>query len=163
MRRGDEAGAELLLHQRVVLGEELEGSVAEEVGAAVADVGDPEGTRGGFPESSYERGRHTAEHAQFLGALEDGLIGSGYGLPETGFLRGADCTFGRGGLGCGRCLFEAVEEGLAGELAGYVTGGCSTYTVADDEDAVFGKGGAGVLIDMPDAATIGAHGVGAGC
>ena len=40
---GDEAGADLLLDEGVVAGEQMERTGAEEITAAVADVGEPEG------------------------------------------------------------------------------------------------------------------------
>src|ERR1039458_650104 len=49
LQAADEAGAELLLDQRVVLGEEVKRAAAKEIAAAVADVGEPErwAVRGG--------------------------------------------------------------------------------------------------------------------
>ena len=82
---GEEAGAELLFDQRVVLGEEFERAIAEAVAAAVADVGEPEGAcespEGARPAWWPCRGGR----ASFWERCEDGLIGGSDGMAETGF------------------------------------------------------------------------------
>jgi hypothetical protein len=57
---------------------------------------------------------------------------------------------------------ERVEEGFAGEMAGDFAGGCSAHAIADDEGANAGQGGAGVLVDVADAAAMREHGERAG-
>src|ERR1035441_9206131 len=95
LQAADEAGAELLLDQRVVLGEEVKRAAAKEVAAAVADVGEPErwAGRGGrglrqqrgiFQEGSDESGAHAAQGARTLGAMEDRSIGGADGALEAG-------------------------------------------------------------------------------
>ena len=80
---------------------------------------------------------------------------------DVGQPLGAGSRLGWDAARAGR-LAEAVEEGLGGEMAGDFASGGSAYAVADDEGAVLGQGGAGVLVDVADAAAMGAHGEGQG-
>ncbi len=52
-----------------------------------------------------------------------------------------------------------AEEGLDRQVAGDLSGGGSAHAVADDEDAGFEGGSAGVLVALADAAGVGEHGV----
>jgi hypothetical protein len=54
-----------------------------------------------------------------------------------------------------------VQEGVGGKTAGDLAGGGPSDAIADDEGAVLGKRGAGVLIGVAHTARIGEHGEGA--
>ena len=180
LKAADEAGAELLLDQRVVLGEEVKRAAAKEVAAAVANVGEPERwagrggrvmrrQRGVFQKGSDESGAHAAQGARTLGAVEDRSIGGADGALEAGVgmigrIRlaavarghgageGFGCAAGMGGVG------EACEEGLGGEMAGNFAGSGAAHAVADDKGAVLRQRGAGVLIDVAHPAGMREHG-----
>jgi len=53
---------------------------------------------------------------------------------------------------------NAVEEGIAGKLAGDLASRGSAHAVADNKDAVLRQRGAGVLIALALATAIGEHG-----
>ena len=170
----DEAGADLLLDQRVVLGELAEYAAAKEVAAAVADVGEPEGwagrdgwvigQRGVFEQGGDEGGAHAAQGAGTLGAVEDRSVGGADGALEAGVrmigrIRLMAVVCGRGtGFDDAGWLSEAGEEGLGGEMAGDFAGSGAAYAVADDKGPVFGESGAGVLIDVAHPAGMREHG-----
>jgi len=165
----EEAGAYLLLDEGVVAGELMEFAVAKEIATAVADVSEPErGVAGRLvPEQGDERGAHAAQGAKFLRALEDGVVGSADGLPEAGvgMVGGIRIDVvlgvaGRGLAGDAGGLAEAVQEGLGSEMAGHFAAGGATHAIAYDENALFGQGGAGVLVGVSHTTAVGEHGEG---
>jgi len=104
---------------------------------------------------------------RFARVAEDSLIGGANGFRKTGVGMaagilggiGGQCVFGRDAAGlCRGCTAEAAQEGLGSEMAGDFPGCGPSNAVADDESPEFGQGGAGVLIDVADAAAMGKHG-----
>jgi hypothetical protein len=66
---------------------------------------------------------------------------------------------GRGVIGRGTtALNNAVEEGIAGKLAGDFARRSAAHSVADDEDSQLGPRGACILIDAAMLAAMGQHG-----
>ena len=69
---------------------------------------------------------------------------------------GEESDFGAAdGLEGGEAVFdERVEEGFDGEMAGDLASSGAADAVADDEGRAIGQCGAGVLVDLADAAGI---------
>jgi len=160
----EQACADLLLDQRVILREKLQGAATEEIAAAVTDVGEPERrcVGGCFPEGCDESSGHAAHGARFLGALEDAVVGGADGALKAGVrmifrVRVCGVLSGRW-RGEFRALAEAVEEGFGREMAGDFTGCCASYSVANDEGALFGQCGACILIGVAHESGMGKHG-----
>ena len=124
------------------------------------------------PEQGDEGGAHAAQGAGFLRALEDGVVGGADGLAQAGVrdgwrdmarrrAGGLSGGFGRDAAGVGEDgMGEAVEEGFGGEMAGHFASGGASHAIADDEGAVLGQGGAGVLVGVAHTAAMGEHGEG---
>ena len=171
----EHAGADLLLDQGVVLGEECEGAArgrdssgcrrhgrSRAVGVAAARP----------PQRRDQGGAHAVQAVRLLRVPVDGLVGSADGSMETGVgMVGGIRPRAWGAVGWlwarsrGRAvrigMGEAVKEGLAGQMAGDLAGGGAAHAVADDEGSMLGQGGAGVLVGVADAAGMGEHGEGA--
>src|SRR5579872_2203655 len=90
------------------------------------------------------------------------MVGGADGALEAGV--GVVLGEGLGGVGSGgsgryfRSMAEVVEEDFGGEMAGDFTSGCAPHAIADNEGAMFRECGAGVLIEVADAARMREHG-----
>ncbi len=131
---------------------------AEEVAAAIADVGEGEGGAAGDCGDLKQKGDERGAHALHLGKparlLEDGLVGGMDGGVEAGVGRGGARRFALHRR-------KLPQKSLAGEAAGDVAGGGSAHAVAHregSEDTGLGGGGAGILVALADAAGVREHG-----
>ena len=138
---GDLAGGQHLLHVAVVPGQLAQLAVGQEIGAAVADVGQHEpvavvARRGG---DEGERGAHAPRGR----ILERAPVHRLVGRPDDVRHRGHG-----GDLG-----IEAGLDGLERDRAGHLAGGVATHAVGHREHAR--RGEHPVLVGLADAARIG--------
>jgi hypothetical protein len=114
-------------------------------------VSDPGGVSGCsvFDERGDKGGTHAAQGTVFLRALEDCEVGCMDRALEP---RPRVTAI----FSCG--LADAFEEGLGCKLAGDFAGSGSAHAIAHDEDPVFRRRGAAVLVLAANAARVGSHG-----
>ena len=130
----------------VVVGEAVEGVSAQEVGAAVTDVGDPHAVA--VEVRGDDGGGHAGVDGILLCRAEDGAV-----CRLDGTLQ-----FRTARVGVADLIREAGEDAIDGGLAGDFTGGSAADAVAQDEKAAVEIEAEGVLIGVAGAAHIALRG-----
>ena len=128
----DHAAAYLLHDQRVIFGQLQQLAFAKEVDAAVADVGDAEGTVA--EAGRNQRGPHAGGVLVFVRVGQDGVVGLLDRLGEQS--RSQRRVFQVGVLFDAGLMFAKIREnGVDGDLAGDLARSMSAHAVAHDEHA----------------------------
>ncbi len=128
---GQHAAADLFHDKRVVFRQLHELAIAEEIDAAVADMGDAElavGEAGG-----HQGGAHPGGGLVLVSVAQDGFVGLVDGIGQQACpYRGVGQ---RGVGGHGFLVAKIRQHGIDSDLAGDFPGGVATHAVADDKNA----------------------------
>jgi hypothetical protein len=150
---GHETAADLLHHKGVVVGELDDIFVADEVDAAVADIGD--GEEIAIDGDGHDGGTHAGmiriARAGFVDGLISGLNGAGEGDRAGGEALEAVPADGSGAV----ILAEKVEDSIDADFAGEFAEGLASHAVADDEDSVAKVVAEIVLVIFADETDVG--------
>ena len=142
---GDAAGVDEMLHIAVVAGDAAQMTIAQQIGARIADVGDD-------PVAGHQRhrgdgGAHAGEFAFALGLADDGVMrGHDGGLHHMG---------NRRDIAVGVVPFD-VGQRPDGDGGCRVAAGVTAHAVADGDEMLAGEGG--ILVVRAHGAHIGHRG-----
>ena len=116
----EDARADLLSHPGMVARDLAKGAVAQDVGAAIADV-DEEGAR-----PDEDDGHASGAHAAVVGVVAGVAIDGDIGLADSAGQGGEGVVVGR--------FVVFVADGVDADVAGDLAGGIAAHAVADDEE-----------------------------